>query len=215
MQYSYRFLSTDDPPYYAMMRTLSSPTGTAAPTHCSHRSISFIQKRNHHRRPGGTNDSPSWNDNATFPSRCKVPNVPILLSPPFQRSPHGISCIRARPHPLASSPPKPDLSLGLLECHPLQFRIDLPRLRIGAQWPAKEEYVRLRTVDGVVMPSPALLYADGTPFVLGQESSLGQRLRQFLRQDDVPIFIHVFFIIFTRPFQAAGTTMRDACVFVL
>ena len=84
------------------------------------------------------------------------------------------------------------MPLVLLECHPLQFRIDLPRLRIGTERPAEEEDVRLRAVDGVVMPSPGLLHPYGTPFVLGEESGLGQRLGQFLGEDDVPRFLCSF-----------------------
>ena len=52
--------------------------------------------------------------------------------------------------------------------------------------------MRLRAVDGVVMPSPGLLHPYGTPFVLGEESGLGQRLGQFLGEDDVPRFLCSF-----------------------
>lgn len=51
---------------------------------------------------------------------------------------------------------------------------------------SEEENVRLWRVDHVVIPAPALLYAQAPPFRLRHQLSLGYQLRQFLWQHDVP-----------------------------
>ena len=115
---------------------------------------------------------------------CKPP-----ITPPYSPPPRPQRSSSTRP----ALPPEPELPLVLLECHPLQFRIDLPRLGIGPERPAEEEDVRLGAMDGVVVPPPALLHAYGAPLVLGEEARLRQRLRQFLGEDDVPVRSIVLF----------------------
>ena len=66
------------------------------------------------------------------------------------------------------------LVLVLLERLPLELRVDLAGLRIRAEGPAEQQDVRLRAVDGVVLPAPRLLDADAPPLRFAQEALLGE-----------------------------------------
>ena len=86
--------------------------------------------------------------------------------------------------------------LVLLQGLLLQLRVELSRLRVGAQGAAEEEDVRLRPVDGVVHPAAGLLYSNAAPLALGQEAVLGEGLGQILREDDVPVFVFLVGVLF-------------------
>lgn len=79
--------------------------------------------------------------------------------------------------------------LVLLERLPLELRVDLAGLRVRTEGPAEQQDVRLRAVDGVVLPAPRLLDADAPPLRFAQEALLGEGLGQLLGENDVPLLV--------------------------
>ena len=73
--------------------------------------------------------------------------------------------------------------LVLLERLPLELRVDLAGLRVRTEGPAEQQDVRLRAVDGVVLPAPRLLDADAPPLRFAQAALLGEGLGQPLGEN--------------------------------
>lgn len=107
--------------------------------------------------------------------------------------------------------PNPDFTGGRAHCHPgassalfagwiHQGSASLVDVRVCVlllivQRPSEEHYVWFWTVDCVVHPTPGLLDTHASPLCFRKQPSLGQQLRHFRRQDDVP----------ARPFVPLGS----------
>ena len=76
----------------------------------------------------------------------------------------------------------PETLLGLR----FHLLVNLSRGRVGPESPAKEQDMRLRRMDGVVLPAAALLHAHAPPFRLRQQPLLRERLCELFRENHVP-----------------------------
>ena len=76
----------------------------------------------------------------------------------------------------------PESLLGL----GFQLLVNLPRSRVGSESPAEKQNVRLRGVDGIMLPPATLLHAHATPLRLCQQPLFVQRLRELLGENHMP-----------------------------
>jgi hypothetical protein len=54
----------------------------------------------------------------------------------------------------------------------------------------------LRFVNFVMNPSPGLLYADGPPFLFGEQFAFGKFFHDVFGQNDMPVLVCVVFVLF-------------------
>ena len=91
--------------------------------------------------------------------------------------------------------PQAKLSLIFLQSHPLQLRINRPRLRICPKRTTEQQNVWFGAVDGIMLPAAGLLNADGSPFVFAEEACFGESFCELFGENYVSVCDELLFYL--------------------